>query len=379
MEELKEKAKKWGIRIYGRMKKETIEARIQAVISATTIAATSATPKNPSVWQDEKKTNIKYRQIPSSSKWQRESKHGTWYTVPTNKVPLHLRRRQPLARQQPQRPPLPPSLPPPPPPPPKVVARERKEPVVRAIKEFKFMPEYKVNTLLGGGGPPPPPPPPALKIHPKKPKESGEYTLADFQVKHLIGQGGITGKGGQVYVARNKRTNEDVALKIIQKVKEKKFMRNDRVAYENEVKVLKHLRDYCPNHYTICYIANFEDKRHFYIVSTLLTGYIMKEIQKRKRMVTEEQSAQVQRNLVTAITFLFDVGISHGDLDNTNIMINPLTLEVKFIDFAMSVIESEGMYNEQLDPLKPPDLEDAQALRRLVMKNLHIWLLADKD
>lgn len=64
-------------------------------------------------------------------------------------------------------------------------------------------------------------------------------------------------------------------------------------------------------------------------------GYIPLRQYLRNNDITLTDSQFIIRGIEDVIVLLHNNGISHGDINSSNILINPKTLQVKFIDFGL--------------------------------------------
>ncbi len=92
---------------------------------------------------------------------------------------------------------------------------------------------------------------------------------------------------------------------------------------------------------------------------------------------TLNEVAQVQRNLIQEMNLLFDVGVYHGDIKNTNVMINPQTKDIKYIDFEFASLEENGVFIWALEPDSTPDILSAPQVRADTLKILGQTIIRD--
>jgi serine/threonine protein kinase len=127
------------------------------------------------------------------------------------------------------------------------------------------------------------------------------------------------------------------ALKILKN----KYIDNYEDIIKNESNILKKLKNDCELNNVLCYNHyhyNEKDKKH-YIVTEYLENYI--ELldfisDENAQLKTNENYAKIINKLCKGLITIHNKGIAHRDIKPENIMINPETLEIKYIDFGLS-------------------------------------------
>ena len=105
-----------------------------------------------------------------------------------------------------------------------------------------------------------------------------------------------------------------------------------------EVEILSYLQNVCDK-YVLCFIDFMEDEKYFYILTEYLGNYItlsqfIKESSPTK--MGPVSLTKIIENLKTGLDFCHQHGIAHRDVKPANIMIDPKTLSIKYIDFGSS-------------------------------------------
>ncbi|EAR92244.1 calcium-dependent kinase (macronuclear) [Tetrahymena thermophila SB210] len=156
----------------------------------------------------------------------------------------------------------------------------------------------------------------------------------DYIIHNQIGQGHF----GVVKKVVHKITNEERAVKIIQKSQEK------AQKYSlNEIELLRSL-----DHPHILKIYEFyEDKNNFYVVLELLKGGELFDKISEGNMLKEKQAQEIMRQILSAIIYAHSQNVMHRDLKPENIL-----LEVDSSDnFNIKVIDWGGAMRFEQDEL----------------------------
>jgi serine/threonine protein kinase len=158
--------------------------------------------------------------------------------------------------------------------------------------------------------------------------------LHDYTLGKLLGKGTF----GTVNLAVDKATGKTVAIKRINK-----SMANPD-EFQLELETLQSIQSQCYN-YLLCYEANFEDDKHYYLVTEFLDGFMELaeyiryvhevKIGKVADHITSKQLGQIILNIIKGVQQLHSLGIGHRDLKPGNILVNPKTLKIKIIDFGL--------------------------------------------
>jgi serine/threonine protein kinase len=148
----------------------------------------------------------------------------------------------------------------------------------------------------------------------------------EYSLKDQIGHGSF----GAVYIATNQ--GNKFALKIVNSTA------NKDVIVENEMNILNKLQPVC-NDFILC-VSDYAKIGNFhYIITEYLEDYIelfTYILDESYKIPTDDQYIIIIDNLCRGLKKIHDEGIAHRDIKPENIMINPITLDIKYIDFGHS-------------------------------------------
>lgn len=156
------------------------------------------------------------------------------------------------------------------------------------------------------------------------------YDPVRYQSPHELGRGSY----GIVYSMYDVETDLTIVVKIVpKKLAAGKIINESSVL--REVGILSNLRRNCDQH-IVCYIDFKEDVRNFYIITEFLEHYIMLSKYIAQTDMTYDQYITVIEGLKAGVHHFNALGVAHRDIKPDNVMINPTTLDVKYIDFGLS-------------------------------------------
>ncbi|XP_010472615.2 PREDICTED: serine/threonine-protein kinase Aurora-2 [Camelina sativa] len=152
------------------------------------------------------------------------------------------------------------------------------------------------------------------------------WTTSDFDVGKPLGRG----KFGHVYIAREKRSNHIVALKVLFKTQ----LQQSQVEHQlrREVEIQSHLRH--PNILRL-YGYFYDQKRVYLILEYAARGELYKELQKCK-FFSERRAATYVASLARALIYCHGKHVIHRDIKPENLLIGAQG-ELKIADFGWSV------------------------------------------
>jgi len=166
------------------------------------------------------------------------------------------------------------------------------------------------------------------------PRLNGE----DFQIEESIGEGVF----GIVALAKNKRTNERVALKRMDKINDQVNM-STRDSWNQEIKSGSLLVE----HEGIAQLKGyFETSRHFWLVLELVKGVSLYQLLEDRGFapLEEFQAKDLFNQLVSALSYSHSRSIAHLDLKLENVLITD-DMRTKVIDWGLSTTDPTNCFN----------------------------------
>jgi len=139
-----------------------------------------------------------------------------------------------------------------------------------------------------------------------------------------------SGAFGEVKLAVNRKTHEQVAVKILKK---KKMDTKEKTMLEREIRVMAKL-----HHSNIVQMIEvYDTPHHTYLIMELVGGgELFKEIIKRTEPFYEANAAQIVSQLLSGVGYMHSCGVAHRDLKPENILLNEDKKTIKITDFGLS-------------------------------------------
>ena len=190
---------------------------------------------------------------------------------------------------------------------------------------------------------------------------SSHNSLKDYEFIKTIGEGTF----GKVKLAIHKLTEEQVAIKILEKAKIKN--KNDLERIEKEIKYMKKL-----NHPNIVKIYEiFEDDDNYYISMEYVSGgELFNYIVKNKRL-DENETSFFYSQIIHIIQEIHKQKICHRDLKPENLLLTQ-NKTIKLIDFGLSNEYENYLYT----PCGSPCYASPEIIKGLKYNGLAIDLWA---
>ena len=139
-----------------------------------------------------------------------------------------------------------------------------------------------------------------------------------------------TGTFSKVAKAFHIITDKEVAVKILQKDKIKDDIDIERIL--REIEILKKVI-----HPNICQLyETYSTVHNFYLMMEYITGGDLFDFITNNNNLSEKQSCQFFRQLISVIEYLNELGISHRDIKPENILLDNNHENIKLIDFGLS-------------------------------------------
>jgi serine/threonine protein kinase len=182
------------------------------------------------------------------------------------------------------------------------------------------------------------------------------------------------GSYGRVYSALDLQTNNSIVIKVIRKSS------TNEPAILTEVGILSQMKHVCHKN-ILCYIDFMEDGNNFYIITEYLGHYIvMLDYIGQQPQLDNKQLSLIIRNMKIGLVELHKMGVVHRDIKPENMMINPDTLDIKYIDFGVSC-HMETCYDTHSAGTTwymAPEILAAEIKQSIVLTNtLKSWMEAD--
>lgn len=113
-----------------------------------------------------------------------------------------------------------------------------------------------------------------------------------------------------------------------------------------EIDILQHLVPRC-GQYILCFTRSSEDDANYYIWTEFLGNYVplMDLLQQRDADQRYRDVGPLLVNSVLGLREIHAADVAHGDIKPENIMVNPRTLDIKYIDFGSACRGEQGCSN----------------------------------
>ncbi|CAN4105609.1 unnamed protein product [Withania somnifera] len=160
-------------------------------------------------------------------------------------------------------------------------------------------------------------------------KENQGLLLGKYEIGKLLGHGTFA----KVYHARNVKTNESVAIKVIDKEKILKVGLIDHI--KREISILKRVRH--PNIVEL-YEVMATKAKIFFVMEYVKGGELFNKVAKGR--LKEEVARKYFQQLISAAAFCHARGVYHRDLKPENILLDE-DGNVKVSDFGLSAISEQ--------------------------------------
>ncbi|KAI7757991.1 hypothetical protein M8C21_018712, partial [Ambrosia artemisiifolia] len=153
--------------------------------------------------------------------------------------------------------------------------------------------------------------------------------LGRFEVGKLLGHGSFA----KVYLARNVKTNEHVAIKVIDK---EKIMKGGLIAHiKREISILRRVRH--PNIVQLYEVMATKTKI-FFVMEYVKGGELFNKVAKGR--LKEDIARKYFQQLISAVGFCHARGVFHRDLKPENILLDDVG-DLKVSDFGLSAISEQ--------------------------------------
>ncbi|KAK4259574.1 hypothetical protein QN277_005891 [Acacia crassicarpa] len=162
-----------------------------------------------------------------------------------------------------------------------------------------------------------------------KKKNKDNLLLSRFEVGKLLGHGTFA----KVYFAKNIKTNEGVAIKIIDK---EKILKGGLVAHiKREISILRRVRH--PNIVQLFEVMATKTKIYF-VMEYVRGGELFNKVAKGR--LKEEAARKYFQQLISAVGFCHARGVYHRDLKPENLLLDE-NGDLKVSDFGLSAVSDQ--------------------------------------
>jgi len=178
------------------------------------------------------------------------------------------------------------------------------------------------------------------------------WSLNDFDIGKPLGRG----KFGNVYLAREKKTEFVVALKVL--FKNQLAAAGVEYQLRREIEIQSHLRH--PN--ILRLFGYFYDKSRVYLILEYAPGGELYKLLQKSGRFSEEQTAQYICSLAHALSYCHHKHVIHRDIKPENLLLGAKN-ELKIADFGWSVYAPDSRRQTlcgTLDYLAPEMIEGQQ-------------------
>ena len=150
--------------------------------------------------------------------------------------------------------------------------------------------------------------------------------ICEFIIKEKLGEGAF----GAVHLGINKQTEENVAIKILEKSRINKY--KGKVRLEREIEILKKLKH--PN--IVQFYCVIETQMKIFLIEEYIKGKELFQYIILKKKLSEEEACFYFQQIISGIEYLQKLKIAHRDIKSENILIEQYTNNIKIIDFGLS-------------------------------------------
>ena len=153
-----------------------------------------------------------------------------------------------------------------------------------------------------------------------------------FKMGKKLGEGMFS----TVKLGTHSLTNEQVAIKILEKTKISKIEDKERI--NREIAIMKRV-----NHFNIAKLyAVVENKLTIYLIQEYVQGKEFMEYLNKKGKLKESEACKFFHQIIAGLDYLHQCGIAHRDFKPENILLTNDSQILKIIDFGLSNTYKKG-------------------------------------
>lgn len=158
-------------------------------------------------------------------------------------------------------------------------------------------------------------------------------TLADFEVDRHVGKGA----SGRVYLVKDKVTEEDLALKVIEK--STVFESSDSYRHALDERIVIEMASNHPFILDMRY--SFQNSQRLFLVTEYCGGGDLFEyLNRRSRPMDEAKARHVMAEILLAIEHIHSLGVVYRDLKLENVLLD-VAGHIRMADFGLSKLLTE--------------------------------------
>ena len=156
------------------------------------------------------------------------------------------------------------------------------------------------------------------------------------EINYKIGKKLGEGMFSTVKLGMHSLTNEQVAIKIVEKARISKIEDKERI--NREISILKKV-----NHYNIAKLYQVvETKLIIYLIQEYIQGKDFLEYLNKKKKLIETEACKFFHQIISGLEYLHQCGIAHRDFKPENIILTNNNQLLKIIDFGLSNTYKDG-------------------------------------
>jgi len=149
-----------------------------------------------------------------------------------------------------------------------------------------------------------------------------------------------SGSFSKVLLARNTKTSELLAAKIVD-------LKTSRKYYDREVKALTSIHNKSTKDNVVPLVQYGEDAENGYIFTPYVPAGTLADYVSSKGRLRELEALEILDQIVEGVESVHKAGISHSDLKPENILYDPVTKKATIFDFGLSLeMDKDNNVNE---------------------------------
>jgi serine/threonine protein kinase len=181
-----------------------------------------------------------------------------------------------------------------------------------------------------------------------------------------------SGSSANVFIRKSRITGKTYIIKVLENT-------SDAI---KEVKILQYIKDKCKP-YLICieFIHFSALSKAIYLEYIPNTFELYSYITNNQSQLTIFSRFVILRRLLEGLAYLHSLGVVHKDIKDNNIIINPNTLEIYYIDYGAACIKTDIVCLKRPKgtiPYMSPEIKSAY-LQRKSLPEENVWNICKKS